>query len=172
MSILIIILSFFIISSPSKSQVFFPFYFAHGGALNLEGCHNSKKINKYHCHQKSYQPKNNSFDDLSVVIKDCYDGDTCQSTQGEKIRLACIDSPELRGPKANPVSAKLARDFLNNQVAGKEVSIRRITKDKYGRTVAELSINGINLQELLVSKGYAIIYKKYSHSCPWASVTN
>ena len=84
------------------------------------------------------------MDDQYVVIEDCYDGDTCKSIQGEKIRLACIDSPELRAPKANPVSAKLARNFLNNQLAGKEVSIRRITKDKYGRSVAELSINGIN----------------------------
>tara|TARA_Y100001968_G_scaffold238474_1_gene221842 strand:- start:645 stop:1163 length:519 start_codon:yes stop_codon:yes gene_type:complete len=172
MSILIIISSFFIISFPSKSQILTPFYFAHRGALNLEGCHNSKEINIYHCHQNSYQQEINRLDYLSVVIEDCYDGDTCKSTQGEKIRLACIDSPELRGPKANPVSAKLARDFLNNKVAGKEVSIRRITKDKYGRSVAELSINGINLQELLVSKGYAIIYKKYSDQCSWASENN
>ena len=33
----------------------------------------------------------------SVTIKSCYDGDTCRTTSGEKIRLACIDSPELQG---------------------------------------------------------------------------
>ena len=31
----------------------------------------------------------------SVTIKSCYDGDTCRTTTGEKIRLACIDTPEL-----------------------------------------------------------------------------
>ena len=58
---------------------------------------------------------------------------------------------------------------MNSQVAGKEVSIRRITKDRYERTVGELSKNGTNIQKLMVSKGYAKIYEKYSDPCPWAS---
>ena len=94
-------------------------------------------------------------------------GDTCTSTQGEKIRLACIDTSELRGAKANPVQAKEARDYLNSLIAGKDVEIRRITKDKYGRTVAELSINEINVQRKMVTKGYAKIYSKYAYQCPW-----
>ena len=40
-----------------------------------------------------------------------------------------------------------------------EVSIRRITEDKYGITVAELSLNGQNIQQLLVNEGHAEIYK-------------
>ncbi len=105
----------------------------------------------------------------SITIENCYDGDTCTSSTGEKIRLACIDTPEIRGPRAHPELAKAARDFLNSQVAGKEVSIRRITKDRYERTIGELSINGTNIQKLMVSKGYAKIYEKYSNPCPWAS---
>ena len=31
----------------------------------------------------------------SVTISDCYDGDTCRTTDGERIRMACIDTPEL-----------------------------------------------------------------------------
>ena len=83
----------------------------------------------------------------TIIIDRCYDGDTCTSTKGEKIRLACIDTPELRGKRAEPIPAKAARDYLNGLVAGKEVSIRRITKDRYGRTVAELSKDGMNIQE-------------------------
>ena len=45
--------------------------------------------------------------------------------------------------------------------------IRRITKDKYGRSVAELSINEINVQQIMVKKGYAKIYSKYAYQCPW-----
>ena len=85
----------------------------------------------------------------------------------KKIRLACIDTPELRGEKANPILAKEARDFLNNLVSNKQVSIRRITFDRYGRTVGELIKNDINIQELLVKKGYANIYKKYADQCEW-----
>ena len=107
----------------------------------------------------------------TITIDRCYDGDTCTSTDGEKIRLACIDTPELRGKRADPIPAKAARDYLNDLVAGEEVSIRRITKDRYGRTVAELSKDGVNIQELLVSKGFARLYERYADQCEWNNGT-
>ena len=103
----------------------------------------------------------------TTIIKSCYDGDTCTTTDGEKIRLACIDTPELKDKKADPIAAKEARDFLNNLVTNEEVSIRRITKDRYGRTVAELFKNDINVQELIVKKGYGKIYERYADQCEW-----
>ncbi|WP_320677370.1 thermonuclease family protein [Prochlorococcus sp. MIT 1300] len=108
----------------------------------------------------------------TITIDRCYDGDTCTSTEGEKIRLACIDTPELRGKRADPVPAKAARDYLNGLVAGEEVSIRRITKDRYGRTVAELSKDGINIQERLVDKGFASVYQRYADQCTWSKNIN
>ena len=103
-----------------------------------------------------------------VFIKDCYDGDTCTTLKGEKIRLACIDTPELKGWNADPIPAKEARDFVNKLLAYEKVSINRITKDKYGRTVGELFKNGVNIQELIVEKGYGKIYKKYAYQCEWS----
>ena len=103
-----------------------------------------------------------------VTIQSCYDGDTCTTTDGEKIRLACIDTPELRGKKADPIPAKAARDYLNDLVAGSTVTIKRITKDRYGRTLAELSKGPINFSEHLVEKGFAIIYDSYSRQCEWS----
>ena len=103
----------------------------------------------------------------TTLIKSCYDGDTCTTIDGEKIRLACIDTPELKGKKADPIAAKEARDFLNNLVTNEEVFIRRITKDRYGRTVAELFKNDINVQELIVQKGYGKIYERYADQCDW-----
>ena len=117
--------------------------------------------------------KNNQNDKFesnkkNVIIESCYDGDTCKTSEGEKIRLACIDTAELRGPKAQPVKAQAARDYLNKLIAGKEVFIRRITKDRYGRTVAELSINGKNIQQIMFNSGYAKIYSKYAYQCAWS----
>ena len=103
-----------------------------------------------------------------ITIKGCYDGDTCTSSEGEKIRLACIDTPELRGSKAQPIKAAEAKEYLNKLIAGKEVFIRRITKDRYGRTVAELSLNGKNIQQIMFNSGYAKIYSKYAYQCTWS----
>ena len=49
---------------------------------------------------------------VSVVIASCYDGDTSTTTTGERVRLACIDTPELVGERAEPVTARAARDHL------------------------------------------------------------
>ena len=102
-----------------------------------------------------------------VFVKNCYDGDTCTTFQGEKIRLACIDTPELKGKNANPIPAKSARNFLNNLVAYQEVSIKRITNDRFGRTVAELFKDEENIQKLIVKDGFGKIHKRYAYQCDW-----
>ena len=118
----------------------------------------------------------------SVVIAGCYDGDTCTSTTGEKIRLACIDAPEMKATsRLRPTSMQAAaydntnavqsRDYLNGLVAGETVSIRRITTDRYGRTVAELFIDGINVGKELVRGGHAEIFQKYADRCAWTKIS-
>ena len=101
----------------------------------------------------------------SVVIASCYDGDTCTTTTGERVRLACIDTPELVGMRAELVPARAARDHLRNLVVDKKVGIRRITKDRYGRTVVELFLGTTNVQQEMVVSGHANIYWKYAHQC-------
>tara|TARA_B100000123_G_C25598130_1_gene370200 strand:- start:7 stop:432 length:426 start_codon:yes stop_codon:yes gene_type:complete len=103
----------------------------------------------------------------TTIIQSCYDGDTCTAIDGEKIRLACIDTPELKGRRADPIPAKKARDFLNDLLINEEVYIKRITNDRYRRTVAELYKNDINVQELIVQKGYGKIYERYADQCEW-----
>ena len=43
-------------------------------------------------------------------------------------------------------------------MVGREVSIRRITKDRYDRTMAELFVDVTNVQQQLVASGHAEIY--------------
>ena len=102
-----------------------------------------------------------------VVITSCYDGDTCTSTTREKIRLACIDTPELRGNNADPIPAKAARNYLRELVVGRKSTIRRITTDRYGRTLAELFIGKTNMLEEMVVSGHAVICRRYAYQCPW-----
>ena len=108
----------------------------------------------------------------SVVIASCYDGDTCTTTSGERVRLACINSPELRGKSSELVPAKAARDHLRGLVMGKKIGIRRITKDRYRRTVAELFAGDTNVQREMVAIGHAEILWRYAHQCPWTEVGN
>ena len=108
----------------------------------------------------------------SVTIKSCWDGDTCRSRAGETIRLACIDTPELTGPRADPGPAKAARNHLRRMVVGKQVDIRRISKDRYGRTVAELFLAGPhitrrNVQQDMVASGHAVVMTNHAKQCPW-----
>ena len=102
----------------------------------------------------------------------CSGTGTSTTTDGEKIRLACIDTPELTGPKADPVPAKAARDHLRRMVVGEQVEIRRITKDRHGRTVGELFLAGPhitqrNVQRLMVASSHAVVMPKYAFQCPW-----
>ena len=102
-----------------------------------------------------------------VKIKNCYDGDTCTTESGEKIRLACIDAPEIRGKNADPLKAKASKEFINNLLSNKKVKIKRIDTDRFGRTVAEIFVEGTNIQKLMVQNGFAKIYRKYSFQCDW-----
>ena len=104
-----------------------------------------------------------------VTISDCYDGDTCRTTDGERIRLVCIDTPELRGKRADPVPARAARDHLRGMVVGRSVGLRRITIDRYGRTVAELFVDEMNVQLAMIASGNAEIDWRYADQCSWAS---
>jgi len=115
----------------------------------------------------------------SVVIASCYDGDTCTTTNGERVRLACIDTPEMKASThLRPTSTHSAtydntgaiesRDYLRQQVAGKRVSIRRITTDRYGRTIAELMVDDINVGQEMVKRGHAELYRKYTKQCDWS----
>ena len=103
----------------------------------------------------------------TVTIRSCYDGDTCTTATGEKIRLACIDTPALQGKNAKPAPAMAAKYHLNGMLMNQTIGIRRITTDRHDRTVAELFIDGRNVQQTMVASGHAEIDWRYASQCPW-----
>ena len=103
----------------------------------------------------------------TIVIRSCYDGYICTSISGDRIRLACIDTPELEGNNAKPVPAMVAKNHLNGLLINQRVSIRRISTDRYGRTVGELFVDGMNVQQAMVACGHAKIFWRYASKCPW-----
>ena len=93
------------------------------------------------------------------------DGDTIKvlkRNQQVRIRLYGIDCPEKRQPFGHQ-----AKRYTNSMVRGKRVKVHPVTKDRYGRTVAMVSVNGQNLNQSLVRAGFAWVYPKYCkmHIC-------
>lgn len=72
-------------------------------------------------------------------------------------RLIGIDTPEIRGEGKEEGFA--ARDFLKNLIEGRKVVISSEEKDKYGRQLATIYFQGININQLMLEKGFAVPYE-------------
>ena len=59
-------------------------------------------------------------------------------------------------------------DNLRALVSGRLVGIRRITTDRYGRTVAELFIDDKNVGQQQVLNGFAVIVREDAWQCAWS----
>ncbi len=88
-----------------------------------------------------------------------YDGDTitvnCQGNE-TKIRMYCIDTPEM----GQTPWGKIARDHLRS-VIGNRVKVISFEKDRYGRTVGEVYSGENNLNLMQVKTGQAAVYQAY-----------
>jgi endonuclease YncB( thermonuclease family) len=109
---------------------------------------------------------------LADTVKSVYDGDTLTLSSGEKVRLACIDSPEMRNTakkKADKPAAIAARDYLKTLIGTSEVKVQRLGKDLYGRIIARLyTPDGKELSQEMLKAGHAVVFEGYAKSCPWA----
>ncbi len=104
-----------------------------------------------------------------------YDGDTCTIDidlglhtwiHGEKIRLARIDAPEIRG--AERPQGLASRDHLKELILNRQIILETIkdVKEKYGRYLGEIWIqdeNGqyFNVNDRMVQDGFAV-YSDYN----------
>ena len=101
------------------------------------------------------------------VIK-VYDGDTITigffkegstSPYRTSVRLLGIDTPEMRGKTIEEkTSAKLAQQFLSSQILGKIVTLTNVSKEKYGRLLADVYCNEIHINHLMIDNNYATAY--------------
>jgi len=102
---------------------------------------------------------------IVAILVGVTDGDTIKvwrDRQIETIRLACIDAPELR---QQPWGMAARDRLLEIAPIGSSVEFRAISRDRYGRTVAEVSVQSQNLNLSLVQGGYAVVYRDYLRGC-------
>lgn len=95
-----------------------------------------------------------------VDVLEILDGDTIvvAAEAGEvRVRLAQIDAPEK--DQDFGLQSKLS---LTELLRGKKVELIGETKDRYGRLVAEVLLDGENINALQVKRGAAWVYTKYA----------
>lgn len=102
------------------------------------------------------------------VIK-VYDGDTITiaaklpNTYGPlyrfSVRLNGIDSAEIKSKsKAEKDRAILARDALHFKIDGRTVTLKNVSTEKYGRILADVYLDDLNLSEWMLENKYAVPY--------------
>lgn len=102
------------------------------------------------------------------VIK-VYDGDTITIAsklpfEGSplyrfSVRFAGIDSPEIRGE--TPMESALAiqsRDALHQLIFGKIIELKNNGKEKYGRMLADIYLDGLHVNQWMLDKKLAVKY--------------
>jgi len=106
------------------------------------------------------------------------DGDTVTVNEAGarlKVRLACIDAPELSQIPYGQASRQALQALLP---LGSQVSLRIKATDRYGRTVAELltgknnsnisnqnNINQNNINQQMIANGQAFVYWNFISAC-------
>ncbi len=95
------------------------------------------------------------------------DGDSLKAPWGERYRIYGIDAPELaqeceRDGETYACGLE-AKEALEELLQGKETVCEPIEQDRYGRTVARCTADGLDVGEEMVRRGWALDYYLYSY---------
>ncbi len=97
---------------------------------------------------------------LTVTVKKVQDGDSfvARLDNGSvTIRLFAIDCPEYKQSYGRE-----ARAFAASIIEHKAVQVEVVDRDRYGRIVGLVTVDGRLLNEVLVREGWAWAYRRYS----------
>ncbi len=91
------------------------------------------------------------------------DGDTFETETGEKIRLIGINAPEI-----SDIFGKEAKQYLSDLIGNKTVDLKSDTnskdRDRYQRLLRYVILDGVDINEKMISDGFAFAYLKYKFS--------
>ena len=92
-------------------------------------------------------------------VTNAVDGDTVDLESGVRLRLLLVDTPETTNGH-NDCYGQIAADYTAANLVGKQVSLKYDTQcmDRYGRTLAYVTVDNRDFNAELVSKGYACVY--------------
>ncbi len=97
---------------------------------------------------------------LALAVFVVIDGDTIRGN-GETIRLRGFDTPETRFAKceAERRLGNIAKRKLERLLASGRVQVKRLGyKDRYGRTLASVYVDGVDVAEVMIGEEFARPY--------------
>lgn len=75
------------------------------------------------------------------------------------VRLNGIDTPEIKGKTADEKSVAVeARDALSNMILNKNVVLKNVASEKYGRVLADVYFNELHINNWLIEQRFAVKY--------------
>jgi micrococcal nuclease len=91
------------------------------------------------------------------VVAKAIDGDTIELADGKRIRYLLVDTPETFG--TTECYGPEAKSFNTSLVEGQTVSLSysEACTDKYDRLLAYVSLEGRDVNRLLLERGYACV---------------
>lgn len=94
----------------------------------------------------------------SGVVDRVIDGDTIVLESGERVRYILVDTPEITAGK-NECWGTEARDYNNMLVQGHTIGIEydQECEDQYGRLLAYVSVDDLQVNRALLEGGFACI---------------
>ena len=97
---------------------------------------------------------------LSCRVVAISDGDTLtcltDAKRQIKVRLHAIDAPEKQ-----QAFGQQAKKHLSDLVYNQTVTLNITDTDRYGRTVADITLGSLNVNQQMVKDGYAWAYHRY-----------
>jgi micrococcal nuclease len=95
------------------------------------------------------------------------DGDTFTMLDGDDqqvhVRLYGIDAPEK-----NQDYGQVSKKFLSDLIFNERVALKKIETDRYGRTIAIVTLDSIVVNEALLKAGLAWHYRQYDDNPYWS----
>ena len=83
------------------------------------------------------------------------------------VRLRGIDCPEIRSKNTNEKHcAILAKNMIHDHIYHKIVTLENVGYDKYGRVLADVFLDGVNIIYMLIDKRLAVEYDGGTKHCP------
>eukprot|EP01052_Picozoa_sp_SAG31_P000700 SAG31_NODE_20_length_34168_cov_33.651296_26_plen_234_part_00 len=98
-------------------------------------------------------------DTITVVAQLPFWGHLAATPFKFSVRLNGIDTPEIKGKNADEKEiAQKARDALSARIMGKDIFLKNVQTEKYGRLLCDIYLGKENLNQWMIQQRYALSY--------------